>query len=132
MWMTFDHLKTNSTTLAHYRIKIRKVIELFEFQSLTQQPLWAEKGRLFSQKVVVFPSFSSVMIIFYPTNRTNFVHRCSSSKNSKSLKLEFAKVLKLTLFSVRSLKSLTPAFPQIFQVTPIFVSRFWQQVLWEA
>ena len=34
--------------------------------------------------------------------------------------LEVAKVLKLTLFSVRSLKSLTPAFSQIFPVTPIF------------
>ena len=34
--------------------------------------------------------------------------------------LEVAKVLKLTLFSVRSLKSLTPAFSQIFKVTPIF------------
>ena len=30
------------------------------------------------------------------------------------LMLEVAKVLKLTLFSVRSLKSLTPAFSQIF------------------
>ena len=35
--------------------------------------------------------------------------------------LEVAKVLKLTLFSVRSLKSLTPAFSQIFPETPIFL-----------
>ena len=34
--------------------------------------------------------------------------------------LEVAKVPKLTLFSVRSYKSLTPAFSQIFQVNPIF------------
>ena len=34
--------------------------------------------------------------------------------------LEVAKVLKLTLSSVRSLKSLTPAYSQIFPVTPIF------------
>ena len=34
--------------------------------------------------------------------------------------LEVARVLKLTLFSVRSLKSLTPTFSQIFPVTPIF------------
>ena len=34
--------------------------------------------------------------------------------------LEVAKVLKLTLFLVRSLKSLSPAFSQIFPVTPIF------------
>ena len=34
--------------------------------------------------------------------------------------LEVAKVLKLTLFVVRSLKSLTPAFSQIFPVTPFF------------
>ena len=34
--------------------------------------------------------------------------------------LEVAKVLKLTFFSVKSLKSLTPAFSQIFPVIPIF------------
>ena len=34
--------------------------------------------------------------------------------------LEAAKVLKLILFSVRSLKSLTPTFSQIFPLTPIF------------
>ena len=34
--------------------------------------------------------------------------------------LEVAKVLKLTFFSVRSLKSLIHAFSQIFPVTPIF------------
>ena len=34
--------------------------------------------------------------------------------------LEVAKVLKFTLFSVRSLESLTPAFSQIFPVTPTF------------
>ena len=39
MWMTINHLITNSTKLAHYRLKIRKVIEFFEFQSLTQHSL---------------------------------------------------------------------------------------------
>ena len=39
MWMTFNHLNTNSTKLAHYRLKIRKVIEFFYFQSLMQHPL---------------------------------------------------------------------------------------------
>ena len=34
--------------------------------------------------------------------------------------LEVLKVLKLTLFSVRSFKSWTPAFSQIFLVTQIF------------
>ena len=29
MWMTFSHLITSSTKLAHYRHKIRKVIEFF-------------------------------------------------------------------------------------------------------
>ena len=38
--------------------------------------------------------------------------------------LEAAKVLKLALFSVRSLKSLTPAFSQIFPVTTIFFQDF--------
>ena len=42
---------------------------------------------------------------------------------------EVAKVLKLTLFSVRSLQSLTPAFSQISPVTRSFLSKFWQQVL---
>ena len=64
--------------------------------------------------------FSSVIMNFFLTNRTSFVYWSSSPKTSKSLMLEVAKVLKLTLFSVRSLKSLTPAFSQIFPVTPIF------------
>ena len=40
MWMTFNHLKTNSIKFAHYRLKIRKVIELYDFQSLMQHPLY--------------------------------------------------------------------------------------------
>ena len=36
--MTFNHLRTNSTKLAHYRLKIRNVIEFFDFQSLMQHP----------------------------------------------------------------------------------------------
>ena len=55
---------------------------------------------------------------------TSFVYWSSSPKTSKSLMLEVAKVLKLTLYSVRSLKSLTPAFSQIFPVTPIFFHDF--------
>ena len=39
-WMTFNNLKTNCTKLAHYKLKIRKVIELFDFQTLMQYPLW--------------------------------------------------------------------------------------------
>ena len=57
---------------------------------------------------------------FFLSHRTSFVYLSSSPKTSESLMLEVAKVLKLTLFSVRSLKSLTPAFSQIFPVTPIF------------
>ena len=36
--LTLNHLKTNSTKLAHYRLKIQKVIEFFYFQSLIQHP----------------------------------------------------------------------------------------------
>ena len=36
--VAFNHLKTNSTKLAHYRLKIRNVIG-FEFQSLMQHPI---------------------------------------------------------------------------------------------
>ena len=36
--MTFNHLKTNSTKLARYRLKILKVIEFCDFQSLMQHP----------------------------------------------------------------------------------------------
>ena len=82
--------------------------------------IWAQEGILFRQNVAIFPSFSSVIMNFFLTNRTNFVFSSSSPKNSKGLMLEVAKVLKLTLFSVRSLKSLTPAFFHIFPVTPIF------------
>ena len=34
--------------------------------------------------------------------------------------LEVAKVLKLTLFSVKAFKSLTPAFSQIFPLTSVY------------
>ena len=37
--MTFNHLKTYSTKLAHYRLKIRNVIEYSDFQSLMQHSL---------------------------------------------------------------------------------------------
>ena len=46
------------------------------------------------------------------------------TKNIKSMILEAAKVLKLILFSVRSLKSSTPTFSQIFPVTPTFIQDF--------
>ena len=82
--------------------------------------IWTQEGRLFCQKVVNFPSFSSVIMNFFLANRTSFVYQSSSPKTSKSLVLEVARVLKLTFFSVRSLKSLTPDFSQIFPVTPIF------------
>ena len=39
--MTLNHLKTDSTKLAHYRLKIWKVIEFFDFQSLMQHPLFS-------------------------------------------------------------------------------------------
>ena len=39
VWITFNHLKTNSTKFAHCRLKIRKVIEFFYFQSLMQHLL---------------------------------------------------------------------------------------------
>ena len=38
MRMTLKHLKTNSAKFARYRPKIQKVIEFFEFRSLTQHP----------------------------------------------------------------------------------------------
>ena len=38
--MTLNHLETNSTKLAHYRLKIRKVTEFFYFQFLMQDPLY--------------------------------------------------------------------------------------------
>ena len=45
MWMMLNHMKTNSTKLAHHRLKIRKVIEFFQFQSLTQHPLfWSRRS----------------------------------------------------------------------------------------
>ena len=43
MWMTLNQLKTNSAKFAHYRPKIQKVIEVFEFWSLKQHPLYQVK-----------------------------------------------------------------------------------------
>ena len=49
--MTFNYLKTNSTKFAHYRLKIRKVIEFCDFQSLMQHPLCDN----FSSNIVQLP-----------------------------------------------------------------------------
>ena len=38
--VTFNHLKTNSAKFAHYKFKIRKVIEFFYCQSLMQHLLY--------------------------------------------------------------------------------------------
>ena len=38
MWMTLNHLKTNSAKLARYRFKIQKDIEVFEFRPLCNIP----------------------------------------------------------------------------------------------
>ena len=35
--------------------------------------IWAQEGRLFRQKVVIFPSFSSVIMNFFLTSRPSFV-----------------------------------------------------------
>ena len=86
--------------------------------------IWAQEGRLFRQKVVIFLSFSSVIMNFFLTNRTNFLYRSTSPKYSKSLMLEVANVIKLAISLVRSFKSLTLAFSQIFPVIPIFSQDF--------
>ena len=71
-------------------------------------------------KKLSFPAFLFGDHEFFFTNQTNFVCWSTSPKNSKILMLEVANVIKLTLFSVRSLKTLTPAFSQTFPVTPMF------------
>ena len=67
--------------------------------------------------------FGDHEVLFF-TNRTNFVYQSTSAKNSKSLMLEVATVLKLTLFPVRSRKALTCTFFQIFPLTPAFCQYF--------
>ena len=74
--------------------------------------IWAQEGRLSGQKAVIFPSFSSVIMNFFSSIELIPFIDPLHAKNSESLMLEVAKVLKLTLFSVRSLKSLTPVFSQ--------------------
>ena len=60
------------------------------------------------------------MMIFYFINRTNFVGLSTSPKNSEILMSEAAKALKLTLFTVRSLKHFNPRFLPNFLGDPIF------------
>ena len=83
-----------------------------------------QEGRLFLQKGVIFPSSSSVTMNFFSPIRLIFFIDPLHQKESKSLMLEVAKVLKFELFSVRSLKSWTPSFSQIFPVTPVFFKIF--------
>ena len=93
-------------------------------QGISSDKIWAQEGKCFLQKVFLFPSSSSVIMNLFLTNWANFAYWSSSPKNIKSLILEAAKVLKLILFSVRSLKSLSPTFSQIFSVTPDFFQNF--------
>ena len=86
--------------------------------------IWAQVGKIFRLKNVIFLPLSLVMMIFYFINQTNFVGLSTSPKNKEILMSEVAKALKLTLFTVRSLKALTPAFSQIFSVTPNFFQDF--------
>ena len=83
--------------------------------------IWAQEGRLFRWKVVIFPNFSSVITNFFSLiGLISFIDPLRQ-KIAKSLVLEVARVLKLTLFSVRPFKSLTLAFsPEIFPLTPTF------------
>ena len=81
--------------------------------------IWAQEERLFRQKMSFSRVFSVTKNFFSLVVLISFINPLHQ-KNSKSLMLEVAKVLKLTLFSVRSLKSLTSAFSQIFLVTSIF------------
>ena len=73
--------------------------------------IWAQDGRLFRQNIVIFLRFSSMIMNFFSLIELNFVYIPTSPKNSKSLLLEVAKVLKWTLFSVRSLKLRPPLSP---------------------
>ena len=78
------------------------------------------KGDCFVKKLSFSRAFLRWPWIFFsPIGLALFIDPLHQ-KNSKSLMLEAAKVLKLTLFFVKSLKSLTPAFSQIFPVTPFF------------
>ena len=53
MWMTFNHLKTNSTKFVHYRLKIRNIIEFFlTFSRWCNMP--------FSMSYIVFSKERSV------------------------------------------------------------------------
>ena len=52
--MTLNHLKTNSTKLEHYRLKIRKGIEFFDFQSLMKHTLWHQAVQMVSLKLEKF------------------------------------------------------------------------------
>ena len=61
-----------------------------------------------------------IFSVFFFGDNDFFTNRTNSPQNSESLMSEVANALKWTLFSVRSLKILTPALSQIFSVTPIF------------
>ena len=60
--------------------------------------IWAQEGRLFLQKGVIFPSFSSVTMNFVSHQSDKFSLLILFTKKSKSLMLEVAKILELTTF----------------------------------
>ena len=81
--------------------------------------IWAQEGRLFRQKVVIFPSFSSVIMNFFspiglisPIDPLPQKYQKNDTGSCQSTKID--------ILSVRSLKSSTATFSQIFSVSTIF------------
>ena len=61
----FNHLKTNSTKLAHYILKIQNVIEYFDFQSLMQHPLYVVwKSHLVFSDILTFQTLLKINVVF--------------------------------------------------------------------
>ena len=54
MWMTFNHLKTNSTKLAHYRLKFERLLSFLTFNPWCKIPLES----LYSGHLQIVDTFS--------------------------------------------------------------------------
>ena len=79
--------------------------------------IWAEDGRQFRQKPVIFMRFSSVIMIFFSLIELISFIDPLHQKEQQSLMLEVAKVLKFSSVNSRSdpLKLIPPLSPKFFR-----------------
>ena len=82
--MTFNHLKTNCRKFAHYRLKIRKVFEFFDFQPSIQHPLFGTKNKSFRTNYKKKSGSQNLLLKFLKFPQMQLLQLFENNKNRKN------------------------------------------------